>query len=74
MIGVLAARITELRKLKTASGGLLVLGRRVIPVFAVRALKSDNFAHWILPFKFGQPPRLASSVFWIAPDTPRRRA
>jgi hypothetical protein len=42
---VLAAGIAELRELQTASGGLLVLRRRVIPVLALGALQCNNFAH-----------------------------
>jgi hypothetical protein len=45
VIRVLAAGIAELRELKPASGGLLVLRRRVIPVFAIGALQCNNFAH-----------------------------
>ena len=62
MVRMLTARIAELGHLETAGGGLLVLGRRVIPVFALRTLQCDDLAHWVLPFKFGQPPRLASSA------------
>src|SRR5882724_10219450 len=45
MGGVLAARIAELLELQTASCGLLVLGRRVVPVLAIRALECNDFAH-----------------------------
>jgi hypothetical protein len=38
VVGVLTAGVAELRKLQTARGGLLVLGRRVVPVLAHRAL------------------------------------
>lgn len=43
--GVLAAGIAELRELESASGGLLVLGGRIVPVLALGALQSDNLAH-----------------------------
>ena len=59
---VLAARIAELGELKTARGGLLVLGGGVVPVLAVWALEGDDFAHWKQPFVFGQPLRLASRM------------
>jgi hypothetical protein len=45
VIRVLAAGIAELRELKAARGRLLVLRRRVVPVFALRALQCNNFAH-----------------------------
>jgi hypothetical protein len=45
VIRVLAAGIAELRELETAGGRLLVLRRRVVPVFALRALQCNNFAH-----------------------------
>jgi hypothetical protein len=35
---VLATALAELLELKTAGGGLLVLGRRIVPLFAVAAL------------------------------------
>jgi hypothetical protein len=35
---VLAAPLAELLELKPTSGGLLVLGRRIIPLFAIAAL------------------------------------
>jgi hypothetical protein len=38
MVGMLAAGIAELRELQTASGRLLVLRRRVIPLLAYRTL------------------------------------
>jgi hypothetical protein len=46
---VLAAAFAELLELKTTGGRLLVLGRRVVPLFAVTALKSNNVSH-IKPF------------------------
>jgi len=61
---VLAARVAELGELETACGGLLVLGGGIVPVFAVRALKGNDFAHCGSPIlRIGQPPRLASSMF-----------
>jgi hypothetical protein len=42
---MLPAGIAELRELKAASGRLLVLRRGVVPVFAIRALQCNNFAH-----------------------------
>jgi hypothetical protein len=42
---VLAAAITELLELQTASGRLFVLGRGVILLLALRALQCDNFPH-----------------------------
>jgi hypothetical protein len=47
---VFAAAVTELRELETACGRLLVLGRRVIPLLAHRALQCHNFPHFLLPF------------------------
>jgi hypothetical protein len=45
VIGVLAATITELRELKPASGGLLVLRGRVVAFLAHRTLQCHYFAH-----------------------------
>jgi hypothetical protein len=45
---VLAAGVAELGELKTASGGLLVLGGGVVPVLAIGTLQGDNFAHWLV--------------------------
>jgi hypothetical protein len=42
---VLAAAVTELLELKTASGRLLVLRRRVVPLLALSALQRNNLAH-----------------------------
>ena len=42
---VLAARVAELRELQPTRRRLLVLGRRVVPVLALRALQGDNLAH-----------------------------
>jgi hypothetical protein len=62
VVGVLAARVAELGHFETTGGGFLVLSRRVVPILAVRALKSDDFAHGDITFLSGQPPRLASSL------------
>jgi hypothetical protein len=51
---VLAAGIAELRELKAARGRLLVLRRGVIPVFAIRALQCDNFAHLFILTDFAE--------------------
>ena len=45
MVRVLAAELAELRELQTARGRLLVLGSRVVPVLALRALQRNDFAH-----------------------------
>jgi hypothetical protein len=45
---VLAARIAELLELQTACRSLLVLGRRIVPVLAVRALEGNDFAHCLV--------------------------
>jgi hypothetical protein len=42
---VLAAAVTELLKLETAGGRLLVLGGRVVPLLALSALQCHNFPH-----------------------------
>jgi hypothetical protein len=42
---VLAAAVTKLLELETASGRLLVLRRRVIPLLALSALQRNNFPH-----------------------------
>jgi hypothetical protein len=47
---VLAARIAELLELKPTRRGLLVLGRGVVPVLAIRALEGNDLAHVGLPF------------------------
>jgi hypothetical protein len=41
---MLPALATELRKLKPVRRGLLVLRRRVIPVFAIDALQRDDLS------------------------------
>ena len=43
---VLAAAVTELLELETASGRLFVLGRRVVPLLALGALQCHNFTHF----------------------------
>src|SRR6201999_3639214 len=51
MCRVLAAAVAELLELETASGRLLVLRRRVVPLLAIRALQCHDFAHFpILPY------------------------
>ena len=45
MCRVLAAAVAELLELETASGRLLVLRRRVVPLLAIRALQCHDFAH-----------------------------
>jgi hypothetical protein len=54
---VLSAVRAELLHFKTASGGLLVLGARVVPVLALGALERNDFSwHFLLL------PGLASNV------------
>ena len=43
---VLAAAVTELLELQTASGRLLVLRSRVVPFLALSALQCHNFPHF----------------------------
>jgi hypothetical protein len=45
---VLAAAIAELGELETAGGRLLVLGGRVIALFALSALQCDDFPHLLI--------------------------
>jgi hypothetical protein len=45
VVGVLPALATELREFQTLGRGLLVLGRRVVPVFALTALQCDDLSH-----------------------------
>ena len=45
MVRVLPARIAELRHLQTAGRRLLVLGRRIVPVLALRTLQGNDLAH-----------------------------
>jgi hypothetical protein len=42
---VLTAAVTKLLELQAASGRLLVLRRRVIPLLALSALQRNNFPH-----------------------------
>jgi hypothetical protein len=42
---VLPAGVAELAQLETTGGALLVLGRGVVPVLAIRALESDDIPH-----------------------------
>jgi hypothetical protein len=42
---MLPATFAELRELEAARGRLLILGRRVIPLFAIRTLQSNDFTH-----------------------------
>jgi hypothetical protein len=53
MRGVLAAAITELLELETASGRLLILRRRVVALFALPALQCNNFPHFLILPDFG---------------------
>jgi hypothetical protein len=45
MPGVLAARIAKLSGLHAFGVFLLVLGRRVVAVFAIAALQRNDFSH-----------------------------
>ena len=45
---VLATETAKLVELETASGRLLVLGLRVVPVLALAALQCNDFAHNLL--------------------------
>jgi hypothetical protein len=42
---MLAARVAKLVELQPASGGLLVLRRRIVPVLAIRTLQGNDLAH-----------------------------
>ena len=42
---MLPAPLAELLELQTARGRLLVLSGRVVPLFAIAALKRDNVSH-----------------------------
>ena len=48
---VLAAAPAVLLQLQTARHGLLVLGRGVVALLALRALHCDDFPHCLLPFR-----------------------
>jgi hypothetical protein len=56
---VLAAAVTKLLELQTASGRLFVLRRRVIPLLALSALQCHNFPH----FNSFRAPRSAVRSF-----------
>src|ERR1700679_3241212 len=43
---MLAARVAKLFEVQPASGGLLFLRRRIVPVLAIRALQGNDLAHW----------------------------
>jgi hypothetical protein len=47
--GVLAARIAKLPSLDAFGVLLLVLGRRVVAVFAIAALQRNDFSHDLIP-------------------------
>jgi hypothetical protein len=72
---MLAAAVAEFRELETARGRLLVLRRRVVPLFAVSALQRHDFTHDSFSFK------VASHLGWQAAtpvrdcqtDTPQHR-
>ncbi len=49
MPGVLAARIAKLPSLDALRVLLLVLGRRVVAVFAIAALQRNDFSHDLIP-------------------------
>jgi hypothetical protein len=59
MRGMLPAELAELREFQTARGRLLVLGGRVVPVLALRALQGNDLAHKC-------SPSLASHFDWQA--------
>jgi hypothetical protein len=47
---VRTAERAELLELETTSGGLLVLGVRVVPILTIRALERDDFSwHDVYP-------------------------
>jgi hypothetical protein len=48
---MLAAAVAELLELQTARGRLLVLRRRVVPLFALGALQYYDFPHSFNPSK-----------------------
>jgi hypothetical protein len=51
---VLAARIAKLPSFDALGMLLLVLGRRIVAVFAIAALQRNDFSHDLIPF-FTQP-------------------
>ena len=58
---MLAAGIAELRELEATGGRLLVLRGGVVPVLAIRALKSNDLAH-----NEKSPSNVASHFGWQA--------
>jgi hypothetical protein len=48
--GVLAARVAKLFGLHAFGVLLLVLGRRVVAVFAIAALQRNDFSHGLISF------------------------
>jgi hypothetical protein len=66
VVGVLAAGVAELRELKPASGRLLVLRRRVVPVLARRTLQCNNFAHCLLLLSWPATSAGKQRVVWHA--------
>jgi hypothetical protein len=58
---MLPAGVAELRKLETAGGRLLVFRGGVVPVLAIRALKSNDLAH-----SEKSPSNVASHFGWQA--------
>ena len=45
MVRVLPANFAELRHLQAPGRRLLVLGRRIVPVLAIRTLQGNDLAH-----------------------------
>ncbi len=74
MCRVLAAAVAELLELETASGRLLVLRRRVVPLLAIRALQCHDFAHFFILPQGSQPAcrrlRLSFPYFSISVMVP----
>jgi hypothetical protein len=57
---MLPAGVAKLGELEPPRGGLLVLGRRIVPVLAIRALQGNDLAHdYFLS-------RMASHLGWQA--------
>jgi hypothetical protein len=72
VVGVLAAGIAELRELEAAGGRLLVLCRRVVPVFALRALQCNNFAHLSILTDFADLLVPSRKPFILIANLPRQ--
>src|SRR5262249_10450166 len=53
---VLAAALTEFAELQTTGSCLLVLGRRIVPLFALAALQCHDLTHKNLPLALGYWP------------------